>query len=87
MKPEISARASTTGALMPKQIGTALYWIGVLMAFPFILLIGASIMRMTSEGLQPQYVNSTFLGVFGAVFSYAVGFMLRHMITQNADRS
>ncbi len=72
---------------MSKQIGTALYWIGVFMAFPFILLIGASIMRMTSEGLQPQYVNSTFLGIFGAVFSYAVGFMLRHMITQNANRS
>ncbi|MGJ0507786.1 MAG: hypothetical protein ACR652_11835 [Methylocystis sp.] len=71
---------------MPRQIGTALYWIGVVMSLPFILLIGASILRMVSEGLQPQYVNSTFLGLFGAVFSYAVGFMLRHMITQNADR-
>lgn len=71
---------------MPKQIGTALYWVGIVMSLPFILLIGASIMRMVSEGLQPQYVNSTFLGVFGAVFSYAVGFMLRHMIMQNADR-
>ncbi len=71
---------------MPKQIGTVLYWVGIIMTLPFILLIGASIMRMFSEGMQPQYVNSTFLGVFGAVFSYAVGFMLRHMITQNAGR-
>lgn len=71
---------------MPKQIGTVFYWIGIIMTLPFVLLIGASIMRMFSEGMQPQYVNSTFLGVFGAVFSYAVGFMLRHMITQNADR-
>lgn len=71
---------------MPKQIGTVLYWIGVAMTFPFILLIGASIMRMVSEGLQPQYVNSTFLGIFGAIFSYAVGFMLRNMIEQNAGR-
>jgi len=70
---------------MPKQIGTVFYWIGIIMALPFIVLIGASIMRMFSEGLQPQYVNSTFLGLFGAVFSYAVGFMLRHMIMQNAD--
>jgi hypothetical protein len=70
---------------MQKQIGTVLYWIGVAMCLPFILLTGASIMRMTSEGLQPQYVNSAFLGLFGAVFSYAVGFMLRQMITQNAS--
>ncbi len=71
---------------MPKQIGTILYWIGILMALPFILLIGVSISRMFSEGLEPKYVNSAFLGVFGAIFSYAVGFMLRHMIAQNAGR-
>lgn len=70
-----------------KKIGTVVYWIGMIMSLPFILLIGASIMRMVSEGLQPQYVNSTFLGLFGAVFSYAVGFMLRHMIMQHADQS
>lgn len=71
---------------MPKQIGSVLYWIGVAMTLPFILLIGASIMRMVSEGMQPQYVNSTFLGLFGAIFSYSVGFMLRNMIEQNAGR-
>ncbi len=75
-----------TGGVMPKQIGTALYWIGIFLALPFVLLIGASVIRMISEGFQPQYVNSTFLGLFGAVFSYAVGFMLRHMITESADR-
>lgn len=67
---------------MSKQIGTILYWVGILIALPFILLIGASIMRMFSEGLEAKYVSSTFLGVFGAAFSYAVGYLLRHMLTQ-----
>lgn len=75
------------GNRMPRQIGTILYWVGIVMALPFIVLTGASIMRMFAEGLQPKYVNSTFLGVFGAVFSYAVGFMLRHMVNSGADRS
>ncbi len=65
---------------MPRRMGTVLYWIGIVMASPFVLLIGVSIMRMVSEGVEPKYVNSTFLGLFGAVFSYAVGFMLRGMI-------
>lgn len=72
---------------MPRQLGTIVYWIGIAIAAPFVLLVGVSISRMFSEGLEPKYVSSTFLGVFGAVFSYAVGFMLRHMIMQNADRS
>lgn len=71
---------------MPRQIGVILYWIGILMATPFVLLVGVSIARMFSEGLESKYVNSAFLGLFGAIFSYAVGFMLRHMITQNAER-
>ncbi len=71
---------------MPRQVGTILYWIGIAMAGPFVLLIGVSIARMFSEGVEPKYVNSAFLGLFGAIFSYAVGFMLRHMIAQNADR-
>jgi hypothetical protein len=86
VKTEMEARLLVEeGGVMPKQIGTALYWIGIFLALPFVLLIGASIIRMTSEGFQPQYVNSTFLGIFGAVFSYAVGLMLRHMLTENAD--
>ncbi len=71
---------------MPRQIGVILYWVGILMATPFVFLIIVSIARMFSEGVEPKYVNSAFLGLFGAVFSYAVGFMLRHMITQNAER-
>lgn len=67
---------------MSKQIGTILYWVGVLIALPFILLIGASIMRMFSEGVEAKYVSSTFLGVFGAGFSYAVGYLLRQILTQ-----
>lgn len=67
---------------MSKQIGTILYWVGILIALPFILLIGASIMRMFSEGMEAKYVSSTFLGIFGAAFSYAVGYLLRHMVTQ-----
>ncbi|WP_363349577.1 hypothetical protein [Methylocystis echinoides] len=68
---------------MPRQIGTIVYWIGIAIAAPFVLLIGVSIARMFSEGLQPKYVNSAFLGLFGAIFSYAVGFMLRHMIRES----
>lgn len=67
---------------MSKQLGTILYWVGILIALPFVLLIGASIMRMVSEGVEAKYVSSTFLGVFGAAFSYAVGYLLRHMLTQ-----
>jgi hypothetical protein len=67
---------------MSKQIGTILYWVGIAMALPFILLIGVSIMRLFSEGFEAKYVSSTFLGVFGAVFSYAVGYLLRHILTQ-----
>jgi hypothetical protein len=67
---------------MSKQIGTILYWVGIAMALPFILLIGVSIMRLFSEGFEAKYVSSTFLGVFGAAFSYAVGYLLRHILTQ-----
>jgi hypothetical protein len=67
---------------MSKQIGTILYWVGVAIALPFVLLIGVSIMRLFSEGLEAKYVSSTFLGIFGAAFSYAVGYLLRHILTQ-----
>ncbi|QGM99112.1 hypothetical protein [Methylocystis parvus] len=66
---------------MSKKVATILYWIGVLIALPFILLIGASIMRMFTEGMEAKYVSSTFLGLFGAAFSYSVGYLLRHMLT------
>jgi hypothetical protein len=68
---------------MSKQIGTILYWVGIAIALPFLLLIGVSIMRLFSEGLEAKYVSSTFLGVFGAAFSYAVGYLLRHILTQD----
>jgi len=70
---------------MAKQAANIFYWVGILISLPFILLIGASVMRIFSEGLEPKYVNSTFLGIFGAVFSYSVGFMLRHLLTRNND--
>jgi hypothetical protein len=67
---------------MSRQLATILYWVGIVIALPFVLLVGASIMRMFSEGLEAKYVSSTFLGIFGAAFSYSVGFLLRHMLTQ-----
>jgi hypothetical protein len=72
---------------MSRQLGNILYVIGIVMALPFVLLIGASIVRMFSEGLESKYVNSAFLGLFGAVFSYAVGYLLRHMVYEHADRA
>lgn len=69
-----------------KKIGLVLYWIGIAMAAPFVLLIVVSIMRMVSEGLDSKYVSSAFLGLFGAIFSYAVGFMFRETFAQNANR-
>jgi len=74
MNPELS-----------RQIATVLYWIGILIALPFVLLVGASIMRMFSEGMEAKYVSSTFLGIFGAAFSYSVGYLLRHMLTQQNE--
>ena len=68
---------------MKKKIGALLYWIGIIMSLPFIILIGASIMKIVSQGAESQYVNSAFLGLFGAAFSYAVGVMLRHNLTQD----
>lgn len=70
---------------MSRQIATALYWVGILISLPFVLLVAASIMRIVSEGFEAKYVNSTFLGVAGAAFSYSVGYLLRHMLTQNGD--
>jgi ABC-type Fe3+ transport system permease subunit len=72
---------------MSRQLGNILYIIGIVMALPFVLLIGASVMRMFSEGFEAKYVNSAFLGLFGAVFSYAVGYLLRHMVYEHADRA
>ena len=68
---------------MKKKIGAALYWVGIVMSLPFIVLIGASIMKIISQGAESQYVKSTFLGIFGAAFSYAVGVMLRHNLSQD----
>ncbi|WP_457796411.1 hypothetical protein [Methylocystis sp. S23] len=67
---------------MSRQLATILYWVGILIALPFLLLVGVSIMRMFSEGVEAKYVSSTFLGIVGAAFSYAVGYLLRHMLTQ-----
>lgn len=68
-----------------KIVASALFWVGVALALPFILLFGASIMRMITEGLQSQYVNSAFLGLFCAAFSVAVGYMLRQMLLERID--
>ncbi|WP_442753948.1 hypothetical protein ACNHKD_13200 [Methylocystis sp. JAN1] len=67
---------------MSKQVANILYYVGILVAAPFVLLIGASIMRIASEGFEAKYVSSTFLGIVGAVFSYSVGYLLRHLLTQ-----
>ena len=72
---------------MSKQVGTILYVIGIVLAVPFVILIGASIMRMFSEGMESKYVSSAFLGLFGAAFSYAVGYLLRHMVDEYVDRA
>ncbi len=68
-----------------KLVASALFWVGVALALPFVLLFGASIMRMTTEGFQSQYVNSAFLGLFCAAFSVAVGYMLRQMLMERID--
>jgi hypothetical protein len=70
---------------MTKQIANVLYWVGILIALPFVILVGVSVMRIFSEGLEPKYVNSAFLGIAGAAFSFAVGFLLRHMLLQNEE--
>lgn len=72
---------------MSRQVGNVLYVIGILLAVPFVLLIGASVMRMFTDGFESKYVSSAFLGLFGAAFSYAVGYLLRHMVYEHADRS
>jgi hypothetical protein len=72
----------TDGSSMSKQIATILYWVGILISLPFVLLIAASIMRIFSEGFEAKYVSSAFLGVAGAAFSYSVGYLLRHILTQ-----
>jgi hypothetical protein len=45
---------------MVKHVAQALYYIGIVMALPFVFLVGASIMKIVSEGAQSQYINSTF---------------------------
>ena len=72
---------------MSRQMGDVLYVIGIALAVPFVLLIGASIMRMFTDGFESKYVSSAFLGLFCAIFSYAVGYLLRHMVYEHADRS
>lgn len=72
---------------MSRQLGDVLYAIGIVMAVPFVLLIGASIVRMFTDGFESKYVSSAFLGLFCAVFSYAVGYFLRHMVYEHADKS
>ncbi len=68
-----------------KFIAKALFWVGAAFSLPFVLLIGASIMRMTTEGFQPQYINSTLLGVVCAAFSVAVGYLLRQMLLERIE--
>ena len=68
-----------------KLVASALFWVGVALALPFVLLFGASIMRMTTEGFQTQYINSAFLGLFCAAFSIAVGYMVRQMLLERMD--
>jgi hypothetical protein len=68
-----------------KLVAKALFWVGLALALPFVVLFGASIMRMTTEGIQSQYVNSAFLGLFCAAFSVAVGYMLRQMLLERID--
>ncbi len=65
-----------------QRLGKILYWVGVAMTVPFVLIVGASLLRIASEGFQPKYVNSTLLGVVCAAFSYAVGYMFRQMLSQ-----
>ncbi len=67
---------------MSKTLATVLYWVGIVIALPFVLLVFASIMRIFSEGLEAKYISSAFLGVVGAAFSYSVGYLLAHMLTQ-----
>ena len=68
-----------------KLVAKSLFWIGVALALPFVLLLGASIMRIATEGFQTQYLNSAFLGLFCAAFSVAVGYMLRQMLLERID--
>jgi hypothetical protein len=68
-----------------KLVASALLWIGVALSLPFVLLFGASIMRMTTEGFQSQYINSALLGIFCAAFSVAVGYLLRQMLLERID--
>jgi hypothetical protein len=75
------------GRIMSKQLGTVFYVIGIVLAAPFVLLIGASIMRMFTDGFEAKYVSSAFLGLFCAMFSYAVGYLLRHMVFEYVDRN
>ncbi len=70
---------------MKNRLGHILYWVGVVMTLPFVLVIGASLMRMFSEGFEAKYVSSTFFGLFCAAFSYSVGVMFRHILTQQND--
>ncbi len=83
MKPMSLKIEQDTEARVSRQIATILYWIGILLSLPFIVLFGASVMRMFSEGMEAKYVSSAFLGVVGAAFSYSVGYLLRHMLTQD----
>lgn len=68
-----------------KLVASALLWIGVALSLPFVLLFGASIMRMTTEGFQSQYINSALLGIFCAAFSVAVGYLLSQMLLERID--
>ncbi len=70
---------------MKNRLGHILYWVGVAMTLPFVLLIGASIMRIFSQGFDGKYVSSAVFGLFCAAFSYSVGFMFRQMLTQQGD--
>jgi len=68
-----------------KLVASMLFWIGVALAVPFVVLFGASLMRMTTEGFQSQYINSAILGLFCAAFSVAVGYLLRQMLLERIE--
>ena len=84
VRSPVPARGEEGNGLV-KLLARILYWFGVAMAAPFVVLVGASLLKIFSEGFQPQYVNSAFLGLFGAAFSYAVGFMLKNMLLQKTE--
>lgn len=68
-----------------KHVAKSLFCIEVALALPFVLLLGASLTRIATEGFRTQYLNSALLGLFCAAFSVAVGYMLRQKLLERID--